>query len=124
MPEKPVMSMITRGRRAYGEGWRKVNITPDPDTGAYLIDSSPTEAPADQKPIFVPGLGNISTEMADFMLERSRADAAERAKKPKQSEKEVWEEVNNAWHDFVAHKLKRLKGESQFGPSGNFQRDR
>ena len=124
MPEKPVMSMITKGRRAYGEGWRKINITPNADTGKYDIDSTPTEAPADNKPIFVPGLGNISIEMADFMLERSRNDAAERAKKPKQTEQEAWEAVNNAWHDFVAHKLKRLKGESQFGPSGNFQRDR
>ncbi len=124
MPEKPVMSMITKGRRAYGEKWRKISITPNADTGKYDIDSTPTEAPADNKPIFVPGLGNISTEMADFMLERSRNDAIERAKKPKQSEKEVWDEVNSAWHDFVAHKLKRLKGESQFGPSGNFQRDR
>ena len=124
MPKQnPVMTMITHGRRSLGESWRKINIYPDPDTGTYIIENEPTEAPADNTPIFVPGLGNISVEMADFMLERSRHDAAERAKRPKPTEAEVWKEVNEAWQDFVAEKLKRFQGQSQFGPGGNFQRD-
>ena len=85
-----------------------------------------TEAPAGaggNTPIVGPGLGNISVEMADFRLERSRHDAAERAKRPKPAEAEVWKEVNEAWQDFVAEKIKRFRAQSQFGPGGNFQRD-
>jgi len=116
------MSMITPGRRAMGEGWRKVTITPDPNTGQYLIDNEPTEAPADKTPIFVPGLGNISVEMADFILERERDRARDRAKQPKQED--IKKEVNQAWQDFCADKIQWFKGRTVTGPGGMYQRER
>jgi len=116
------MTMITRGRRALGESWRKINIYPDPDTGKYLIENEETEAPADNSPIFVPGMGNISVEMADFILERSREEAKTRAKRPKRSQAEVEAEVNAAWQDYCENKLRHFKGQSTFGLGGSSQR--
>ena len=122
--QAPVMTMITHGRRSLGEAWRKINIYPDPETGTYIIDNQPTEAPADNMPIFVPGMGNISVEMADFFLERSRHAAETRAKRPKRSEAEIWKEINEAWQDYMQLKLARFRGRSQFGSAGNFQREK
>lgn len=122
--QNPVMTMITRGRRAYGEKWRKINIYPDPDSGAYLIDNEPAEAPADNTPILVPGLGNISVDMAEFIVGEQLEKAKERAKRPKQSEAEVHAEVNELWHDFVEQKIAWFKGKTTVGPAGLFQREK
>ena len=122
--QAPVMTMITHGRRSLGEAWRKINIYPDPDTGTYIIDNQPTEAPADNLPIFVPGMGNVSVEMADFILERSRHEAETRAKRPRRSEAEVWQEINEAWQDYMQQKLAWSKGRTTIGPGGAMQRER
>jgi hypothetical protein len=119
----PVMTMITHGRRAHGEDWRKIVIYPDPESGAYLIDNKPTEAPADNKPIFVPGMGNLSVEMADFMLERSRDAARDRAKQPRRSQAEIEAELNAAWQDYMEQKLRAFKGQSSFGPAARVERN-
>src|SRR3990167_10366981 len=125
MPKpNPLMTMVVPGRRAMGEQWSKVNIYPDPDTGTYVVEREDSAAPADQCPIFVPGMGNISLEMADFILERSRDEAGTRAKQPKRSEREIKAELNAAWHDFCEQKLRWYRGQSTLGPSGMGQRER
>jgi hypothetical protein len=117
------MHMVVPGRRALGEDWRKVTIGVKDDK-VGVTKNEPAEAPADGNPIFVPGLGNISTEMADFILESKRHDAEDRAKKPKRSQAEVNDEVNRLWHDFVEQKLRHFKGQSTFGPGVHTQRER
>ena len=122
--QAPVMTMITRGRRALGEKWRKINIYPDPDSGAYLIDNEPAEAPANNTPILVPGLVNISVEMAEFIVGEQLEKAKERAKKPRQNEAEARAELNNLWHDYMEQKLAWFKGRTTVGPAGLFQREK
>ena len=121
--QNPIMSMIMPGRRSLGEKWRKISIHPDPDTGTYLIDNEETEAPATNRAIFVPGLGNISTEMADYILEKKRDDAISDAVKPRKSQAEVDKEVNAMWHDYMEQKLAMFKGKTTLGPAGFFQRE-
>ena len=122
--QNPVMTMIVPGRRAMGEDWSKVVIRPDPDTGTYLVEREATPAPADRSPIFVPGLGNISTEMADFILERSRDESSARAKRPRQSAAEVKAEINRVWQDYCEQKLRGFQGRTTVGPAGMHQRER
>src|SRR3990167_1456473 len=122
MPKpNPLMTMVVPGRRAMGEQWSKVNIYPDPDTGTYIVEREDTAAPADQSPIFVPGMGSISLEMADFILERSRDEARTRAKQPKRDAKK---ELNAAWQEFCEQKLRWYRGQSTLGPGGMSQRER
>ncbi len=118
----PVMTMITQGRRALGEDWRKIVIRPTPE-GDYDIENEATEAPADKNPILVPGMGNVSVEMADFILESSRDRAIERAVRPRQSQKEINAEVNKLWHDYVEQRLRHFKGQTTIGPGGMQQRE-
>lgn len=122
--QNPIASTIMPGRRSLGEGWRKINIYPDPDTGTYIIDNQPTEAPADRKPIFVPGMGNISAEMADFFLEWQRDKANERLKKaPTETEQRDYEaELNQAWIDYMEMKARAFKGQTTVG-SKLYQRE-
>lgn len=108
-----------------GEDWSKVSITPNADTGGYDVHREDTTAPADNKPIIVPAMGNISIEMADFMLEHSRNKAIERAKNPqRQHARDLYKEVNEAWHDYIEMKLKAFKGKTQSGPKQTTQRER
>ena len=122
--QNPIMSMIMPGRRALGEKWRKISIHPDPDTGEYIIDNEPTEAPATNQPIFVPGLGNVSIEMTDYILEKKRDDAIARAKLPKRSQAEIDKEVNELWHDYIEQRLRAFKGQTTIGPAGMTQREK
>ncbi len=121
-PQKPVMTMLVPGRRALSEPWQKINVRPDPESGGYALDKEPTEAPADGNPIFVPGLGNLSVEMADFILESKRHEAMDRATRPRQGQSA--DELNRLWHDYVEQKLRWFKGQSTFGPGGSIQRER
>lgn len=122
--QNPIISMIMPGRRSLGEGWRKINIHPDPDTGEYIIDNQPTEAPATKQPIFVPGLGNVSIEMTDYILEKKRDDAISRAKLPRRSQAEVAKEVNALWHDYIEQRLRAFKGQTTIGLNGMTQREK
>lgn len=110
----PIVSMIMPGRRSLGEGWRKVSIHPDPDTGNYLIDNEPTEAPAHNRTIMVPGLGNVTAEMADFMLEHMR-DKAKTPKARSLSKEEEAKQLNEAWQDYMEQKLRAFKGQTTVG---------
>ena len=120
----PIMSMIVPGRRAMGEDWSKVTIRPDPDTGKYLVEREDTPAPADRTPIFVPGLGNVSVEMADFILQSQVELAKDRAKQPKRSEAEAKAEVNRLWQEYCEQKTRWFRGRTTVGPGGMHQRER
>lgn len=122
--QNPVMSMIMPGRRSLDEGWRKINVYPDPDTGEYIIDNEETEAPATNTPIFVPGLGNISVEMADYILEKKRDDALARVKLPARSQAEIDKQVNEMWQSYIEQKLRAFKGQTTIGPGGMTQREK
>lgn len=120
--EKPIMHMIVPGRRALGEEWSKVTITPNVD-GGYDADREDTPAPALNVPIFVPALGNISLEMADFLLERQRKEQEYQVNDPRRQHSPVLEEkIKEAWLDFVEQKLKLFKRQTQSGPEGWTQR--
>lgn len=114
----PIATMITPGRRALGEKWRKVTISPDPDTGKYIIDNEPTEAPAHNRPIIIPGMGNVSIEMADFMLEYMR----DKAKKPLPPDTTYEKRLNEAWFDYMEEKMRAFKGQTTIG-SKLYQRE-
>lgn len=122
--QNPVATFITPGRRALGEAWRKVTIYPDPDTGKYIIDNEATEAPADNKAIIIPGMGNISIEMADYFLEWQRDKAKERAKRlPTETDmRDTAQELNEAWHDYIEQKLRTFQGKTTIG-SKLYQRE-
>ena len=122
MSEKPVMHMIVPGRRALGEDWSKVTITPTPE-GTYEVEREDTPAPALNVPIFVPALGNISLEMADWMLERQRKEQEYQQNDPRRQHSPVLEEkLKEWWLDFVEQKLKNFKRQTQSGPDGWTQR--
>lgn len=120
----PVATLITPGRRSLGEEWRKVTIYPDPDTGEYIIDNEPTEAPADNRTILVPGMGNISIEMADYFLEWQREKAKDRAKSaPTETDiRDSERELNEAWQAYMEQKLRAFKGQTTVG-SKLYQRE-
>lgn len=119
----PVMSMIIPGRRALGEDWSKVNVYAGEN--GYTSEREDTAAPADGQAIFVPGMGNISTEMADFILEQQRQMAVERLRHPnKPDPRSEAERINAMWHDWVEQKMRAFKGQSTFGPGGHTQREK
>ena len=119
----PVMSMIIPGRRALGEDWSKVNVFAGEN--GYTSEREDTPAPADGKAIFVPGMGNVSTEMADFILEQQRHMAIERLRHPNRPDpRSEADRINAMWHDFVEQKLRAFKGQSTFGPGGHTQREK
>lgn len=126
MSINPVVHMVTPGRRAYGETWSKVTITPNPDTGGYDVHREDTDAPADNKAIFVPALGNISLDMADYILEHERKEAEYRAKnpEPRQRRESYGEKVNRMFHDYCEQRLKYGRGATVSGPGGWTQRER
>jgi len=112
--------MILPGRRALGETWSKVHIVVTAD-GRYEVVREDTQAPADNQGIFVPGLGNMSMEAVDFILEEQRERAKDRAKTPRPP---LHAEVNRLWHDFVEQKLRWFKGQTTVGPKGLHQREK
>jgi hypothetical protein len=122
---KPLLTMITPGRRAYGEEWSKVTVTPNPDTGGYDVEREDTPAPAGNTPIIVPALGEMSIEMADYLLEYKRKDQEYRVSQGLPI-RTTWthEEINNIWHDWCEFKAKTLAGKTQSGPGGWAQRER
>lgn len=122
-PGNPIMSMIVPGRRALGEDWSKVTVVHDGK--GYKVEREDTPAPADNKPIFVPALGNLSMEMADYVLEYQRKEAEYRARNPNRPKPEdSFAEINRMWLDFVEWKLKAFKGQTVSGPAGTVQREK
>lgn len=122
-PEKPVMTMIVPGRRALGEDWSKVTVTPNAETGDYDVEREDTAAPPLNIPIFVPALGNVSLEIADFILESQRKEQEYQVKNPNRQHSPVLEQkIKELWLDFVEQKLKAFKRQTQSGPAGTTQR--
>ena len=117
----PRVSMIVPGARVYGEDFVKVTIGHDADH--IVVDSVPTEAPADRKPIIA--VVGPDAEYAQYILEAQMEKARERLVAPQDlTPQERFDAVNAAWHDFVENKLRWLKGQSTFGAGGAAQRQR
>ena len=122
---KPVMTMLTPGRRALGEKWSKVRVFADPDAGGYTVEREDSPAPADNTPILVPQMGEVSVEMADYILEYKRQDQEYRVRRGNPIRK-TWthKEINQLWFDWCEFKKKHYLGQSVSGPGGWTQRDR
>ena len=121
---KPLMHMLIPGRRALGETWSKVTITPTPE-GKYDVKREDTSAPADNTAIFVPALGNLSIEAADYILEKKRKDQEYR-KSNNLPVKRGWtqDEISALFHDWLRFKTKAFKGQTVSGPGGTTQREK
>lgn len=120
---KPIMKMVTQGRRAYGEDWQEVTVGVQDDQ-IKVIENRPTEAPPDGRPIYVPGMGNLSSEAVDFLLEGARKSQEYGGKHPSQmSMREYGQWIQETWLQFVEQKLKWFKGQSVYGPGGFTQRE-
>lgn len=120
---KPVMKMITPGRRSYGEQWQEVTIGVHNDE-VQVLENRPAAAPPDNKPIYVPAMGNMEMEMVDFLMEGAAKRQEYGLKHPKQmslAQFEAW--LNTQWLDFCEQKLLWFKGRTNIGPGGIFQRE-
>ncbi len=123
--QNPVMHMITPGRRAIGEDWSKVTITPNADTGGYDVEREDTPAPAGLRPIIVPALGNISIEMADFIVEKQRKEQEYQVAEGRFDHSVDMEtKIKQLWREYMEWKVKVLSGQTISGPGGWSQRER
>lgn len=122
----PIVTMITPGRRALGEDWSRVDVSWDGER--YITKREDAPRPADGNPIFVPGLGNLSVEMMNFVIaeQQKEAEYRQRAREQgvTQKRESETETLNRLWHDYIEAKVKALKGQSQFGPGGHTQREK
>ena len=123
--KKPIMTMITPGRRALGEQWSKVTVVANPDTDRIEVEKEETPAPADNTAIFVPALGNLSIEAADYILEYKRKDQEYR-KAHNLPIKRGWTqtEITELFQEWMRIKIKWFKGQSVSGPGGWTQREK
>lgn len=123
--KNPVISLITPGRRAIGEDWSKVNVFADDNTGGYKVEREDTPAPAGLRPIVVPGLGNISVEMADFILEKQRQTQEEQVKEGRFDHSvDMENRIKQLWMEYMEWKVKMLEGKTVSGPYSWSQRER
>jgi hypothetical protein len=120
---KPIATMVMPGRRALGEGWQEVTIYADDKTDTIHMDRKPVEAPAENKPIYIPSMGNLSSEAVSFLMEGARKSQEYGHKDVgDMSPREYHKWINEMWMAFVEAKLKAFKGVSTFGPGGQTQR--
>lgn len=123
---KPIVKMITPGRRAYGESWQEVTVAVDEQNDRIaVVENRPTQAPSDGRPIYVPALGEMEMAAVDFLLEGARKQQEYGKKHPRQmslAEFNTW--LNQQWQDYVEQKLKWFKGQTTLGPGGFFQREK
>lgn len=118
---KPMLTMITPGRRALGEDWSEVKIGSTDDE--ITVEVSPTAAPAHNRPIIVAHEGEM--EMIDYILEATRAKAAERdTSTDLLTAQERHAAINEAWQDYIGDKLAHFHGRSTIGAGGMVQRQR
>lgn len=120
---KPVMKMITPGRRAYGEDWQEVTIAVDDDE-LKVTESVPAEAPPQGRPIYVPAMGNLEVEAVNFLLEGAKK-SQEYGKHPStmpMHEFATW--LNNQWMDFCEQKIRLFQGKTTLGAGGFYQREK
>ena len=118
------MHMVIPGRRALGEDWSKVSIYAN-ENGGYDVEREDATAPAENVAIFVPGMGNMSYEAVDYLLEYKKKDQEYR-KAHNQPIKRGWtyDEINKLFHDWIELKLKRFKGQTHSGPTATYQREK
>jgi hypothetical protein len=117
------MKMVVHGRRSYGEDWQEVTVGVDNDE-IKVIESRPTVAPPGGKPIMVPGMGNLSMEAVDFLIEGARKSQEYGGKSPQQmSLAEYTKWINETWQNFAEQKLKWFRGQTTLGPGGFYQRE-
>jgi hypothetical protein len=123
---KPVAKMVMMGRRAYGEGWREITLAVDERNDEIVVyENKPVEAPAANKPIYVPAMGNLAMEAVDFLVEGARKSQEYGLKHPSDmSPREYAKWINEQWIAFVENKFRWFKGQSTFGPGGFTQRDK
>lgn len=121
---KPIMRMVTPGRRAYGEQWQDITIAVDDDQ-IKVTESHAVEAPPDNRPIYVPAMGNLQVEAVNFLLEGAKKAQEYGKKHPKDmSIEEYGRWLNEQWLSFVEQKLRWFKGQTTIGPGGFFQREK
>lgn len=120
---KPIMKMVTPGRRAYGEAWQEVTIAVDDDE-IKVVENKPADAPPANRPIYVPAMGNLEMAAVEHLLEGAKKTQEYGKKHPTQmSQEEFSKWLNAQWLDFVENKLKWFKGQTTIGPGGIFQRE-
>lgn len=120
---KPIATMVMPGRRAYGEGWMRVTAYADEKTDTIKMTTVPVEAPAENRPIYIPTMGGLSMDAVDFLLEGARKSQEYGGRHPSDmSPRDYKKFVNEQWMAFVEAKLKAFKGVSTFGPGGQIQR--
>ena len=120
---KPVMKMITPGRRSLGEGWREVTVAVDDDQ-IKVTENRAAAPPPGGRPIYVPAMGNLEMDAVDFLIEGARKSQEYNQKHPRQmslAEYDKW--LNEQWQAFVEQKLKWFKGQTTLGPGGFYQRE-
>lgn len=130
----PQITMLTPGRRALGEGWQLVTIGGDEDE--ITVERTPTEAPADGKPVIVVN----SHDKYDM----GYVAAILEAQRGKQAEQKIigpdpcgnrncmhdgmhcgrFRLVNEMWHNFIGEKMAWLAGRSSIGAGGMIQREK
>lgn len=124
----PIVTMVTPGRRALGESWSKVSIAWSSEDRAYVLRREDAPAPADNLPIFVPSLGNLSMEAVDFIIQSQQKEAEYRerskSKTRAQQQKETYERINRMWQDYAEQKLRWLRGQTTLGAGGFNQREK
>ena len=118
---KPIATMVMPGRRALGEGWQRVTLYERNDE--ILMDKQPVDAPAGNRPIYVPAMGNLEVEAVDFLLGAARKRQEDGLRHPSVMQtREYRNWLQGQWMDFIEAKLKAFKGVSKFGPGGHTQR--
>lgn len=122
---KPIVKMVTPGRRAYGEDWQEVTIAVDEAKDEIAVtDSRPTEAPPRGTPIYVNAFAEHEVPMVDFLLEGARKQQEYGLKNPRDmSDEEYAKWIQQVWLDYCEQKLMWFKGQTTLGPGGFYQRE-
>lgn len=122
---KPIAKMIVPGRRALGEQWQEVTIAVKDDK-IQVTENVPTAAPPDNTPIFTFGMGQLSPEEMNFILEGAQKAQEYTKQHPKRrpvTDAEIEQMVNKLWQDWMEAKQKLLAGKTFSGPGLFNQRE-
>jgi hypothetical protein len=122
---KPIAKMLMPGRRAYGEQWQEITLAVDEANDEIVVyENKAVEAPAENRPIYIPSMGNLSMEAVDFLMDGARKSQDYGSKHPSAmspAEYKAW--INEQWNAFVENKLKWFRGQTVSGPYGWTQRE-
>jgi len=110
-------------RAIFGEGhWQRTTISATEDD-EIRVESQPAEAPADNRPLLIPGK-NDESHVRDI-VEKFIEQGPERLtaiKAMNSTEREV--AINELWQEYAEQLLLHRKGQSTVGLSGLHQRQR